>query len=82
MLILMRRCEESIMIGNNIEIKVLKIQGNQVHIGIQAPREITVYRHEIWQQLLDENRKALQQETKLTPENIGGFKKLLKRKKQ
>ena len=47
MLILMRRPEESIIIGDNIKIKVLKIQGNQVHIGIEAPRDIEVYRDEI-----------------------------------
>ena len=58
MLILMRRCEESILIGEDIEVKVLKIQGNQVHLGISAPREVAVYRNEIWQQVLDENEHA------------------------
>ena len=51
MLILMRRQEESIIIGDNIKLKVLKIQGNQVHIGIEAPREIKVYRKEIYDQI-------------------------------
>lgn len=60
MLILMRRCEESVMIGDDIEVKVLKIQGNQVHLGIQAPRDVKVYRHEIWEQVMKENRKANQ----------------------
>lgn len=51
MLILMRRQEESIIIGDNIKLKVLKIQGNQVHIGIEAPREIKVYRKEIYDKI-------------------------------
>ena len=80
MLILMRRTEESIVIGNNIEIKVLKIQGNQVHLGINAPREVTVYRHEIWQQVLEENRKAINEPLSKNG-NLEGFKNLLNKKK-
>ena len=80
MLILMRRTEESIVIGNNIEIKVLKIQGNQVHLGINAPREVTVYRHEIWQQVLEENRQAIN-EPLSNNGNLEGFKNLLHKKK-
>ena len=43
----MRKCEESIMIGDDIKLKILKITGNQVHIGIEAPREVKIYRKEI-----------------------------------
>ncbi len=82
MLILMRRCEESVIIGNDIEVKVLKIQGNQVHLGIEAPREVTVYRHEIWLQVLEENRKATQAQGKLQSSDISSFKKLMKNKKK
>lgn len=60
MLILTRKCDESIIIGNNIQIKVLKIQGNQVHIGIDAPKDISVYRLEIYEQIRKENVKAVQ----------------------
>ena len=80
MLILMRRCEESVIIGNDIEVKVLKIQGNQVHLGIEAPRDVTVYRHEIWLQVLEENRKAIQAQPKLDKSGINSFKKLMKKK--
>ena len=82
MLILMRRTEESIVIGNNIEIKVLKIQGNQVHLGINAPREITVYRHEIWQQVLEENRNSISDKP-ISSESggLGSLKDLIKKKK-
>jgi carbon storage regulator len=60
MLILTRKSDESIIIGNNIQIKVLKIQGNQVHIGIDAPKDISVYRLEIYEQIRKENVKAVQ----------------------
>ena len=49
----MRRPEESIIIGDNIKIKVLKIQGNQVHIGIEAPRDVKVHRKEIHDRIKD-----------------------------
>lgn len=58
MLILTRKSDESIMIGNNIKIKVLKVQGNQVHIGIEAPKEFSIYREEIFEQIRRENENA------------------------
>ncbi len=60
MLILTRKSDESIIIGNNIKIKVLKVQGNQVHIGIDAPRDLSVYREEIYEQIRKENENAVQ----------------------
>jgi carbon storage regulator len=48
MLILSRRPGESLIIGDNISINVLGIQGNQVRLGIEAPREVTVHREEIY----------------------------------
>lgn len=47
MLILMRRENESIIIGDNIEITVTQIKGRQVHIGIKAPRDIDIRRSEL-----------------------------------
>ena len=48
MLVLTRRADESIMIDDEIELKVLKIRGSQVHIGIDAPKRTSVHRKEVW----------------------------------
>jgi carbon storage regulator len=55
MLVLTRRAGESIMIDDQIELKVLKIRGSQVHVGIEAPRHATVHRKEVWLRIQDEN---------------------------
>ena len=48
MLVLTRRLDETIIIGNDIKITVLSIAGNQVRIGIAAPKEISVHREEVY----------------------------------
>lgn len=47
------------MIGNNIEITVLEAKGDQVKIGISAPKSVPVYRKEIYAQIQEENREAV-----------------------
>ncbi|OOF82731.1 carbon storage regulator [Rodentibacter ratti] len=51
MLILTRKVGESVLIGDDISITVLSVRGNQVKLGVQAPKEISVHREEIYQQI-------------------------------
>jgi len=61
MLALTRKKGESIMINDNIEIVVLSVAGEQVKLGIHAPRDISVHRKEIYEQIQNENRQAAKQ---------------------
>ena len=60
MLILTRKIGESITIENNIKIYVIDIKGKQVRLGIDAFANILVYRQEVYQRILEENRLAAQ----------------------
>ena len=63
MLILSRRTGETIMVGDEVTITVLGIDGNQVRIGINAPREIAVHREEIYKRILAEQGDGPEQES-------------------
>lgn len=60
MLVLTRRLGESIWINDNIRIVIQNIRGNQVRVGIAAPKEMVVHREEIYQRIHEENREAIQ----------------------
>lgn len=51
MLILTRKVGESVLIGDDISISVLSVRGNQVKLGVQAPKEVSVHREEIFQRI-------------------------------
>ena len=58
MLILARRIGESIMIGDQVELTVVDIKGDQVKLGINAPSQVKVYRREVYAAIQEENRAA------------------------
>jgi carbon storage regulator len=58
MLVLTRKKEQTIVINDNIEITIIDIQGDQVRIGINAPRSVSIFRKEIFLEIQEENKKA------------------------
>lgn len=58
MLVLTRKSDEAIKLGDDITITVIEIKGNQVRLGIEAPSDIRVYRKELYEKIKTENIKA------------------------
>ena len=59
MLALSRKKNEALVINNNVEITVLEIKGEQVKLGISAPKEVPVYRKEVYVQIQNANKEAV-----------------------
>lgn len=59
MLALSRKKNEALIINNNVEITILEIKGEQVKIGISAPKEIPIYRKEVYMQIQEANKEAV-----------------------
>lgn len=62
MLALSRRKKESLIINNNVEVTILEIKGDQVKLGISAPKDVSIYRKEIYLQIEEANKEAMQLE--------------------
>jgi carbon storage regulator (csrA) len=77
MLVLSRKPNESIIISDNIEIKIVEVRGEQVKLGITAPRDISVHRKEIYESIHEQNKNAAQ--TKHA--NLDKLSNLFKKKK-
>lgn len=60
MLVLTRKINEAIQIGDDIEIKVLSVSGDQIKIGIVAPKHVEIHRKEIYLSIQEENNKAVE----------------------
>jgi len=57
-LVLTRRKGEAIMLGDNVEVRILDVSRHQVKVGVQAPRSVPVYRKEIYEKVREANRAA------------------------
>ena len=73
MLVLTRKVDESIIIGNHIRVSVLEIKGQHIKLGVDAPREISVNRAEIYENIKQENLRAAQ-----VPLDLSSFEKKFK----
>lgn len=74
MLALSRKKDESIIINNDIEITILEVKGDQVKIGVKAPKSVPVYRKEIYVQMEESNKEAAKSASQ---DNVEILKKLL-----
>jgi len=72
MLVLTRKLNESIMIGNDIEITVLAVEGEQIKLGITAPKHVDIHRKEVYLSIQQENNQALNTEVN-TLTNLSDF---------
>ncbi|MDP9172278.1 MAG: carbon storage regulator CsrA [Planctomycetota bacterium] len=72
MLVLSRQRDETIMIGDDIEVTVVDIRGDKVRLGINAPKEISVHRKEVYDAIRRENKAAAQ----VKPEDLSGLGKI------
>ncbi len=80
MLVLARRLNESIMIGDDIEVVVIDIKGDQVKLGIRAPKKISVHRKEIYQEIMNENIAAV--DSKFDPDELRELSDFFKKEKE
>ena len=79
LLVLARKINESIMIGDDIEVVVVDIKGDQVKLGIRAPRNVAIHRTEIYQEIQEQNKQAAQS---AAPDQERDLRKLLGKEKK
>jgi carbon storage regulator len=79
MLVLARRLNESIMIGDEIEVVIIDIRGDQVKLGIKAPKKVMVHRKEIYQEIQQENIAAVT--SKMDPNQLRNLSDFFKKDK-
>ncbi len=74
MLVLTRKLNESIMVGDDVKITIVDVKGDQVKLGITAPRQVAVHREEVYREIQRENQNAT-----LSKPNLEQLEKLLKK---
>ncbi|MCA9733248.1 MAG: carbon storage regulator CsrA [Deferribacteres bacterium] len=80
MLVLTRRLGETIVIGDDITIKIVDIHGKQIRIGIEAPKEVSVYRGEIYERIMNENKAAAEAANSQNQTIADNMRELLRQK--
>lgn len=80
MLVLARRLNQSFMVGDNIEIVIVEIRGDQVKIGIKAPKDVSIYRKEVYEEIQKENLAAGRQ--KIEKDTLKDLGKFIPKKKE
>ena len=70
MLVLSRKKDQTLVIGDDIEITVIDIQGDQIRLGVDAPRHVKIFRKELYQEIQEENRKAAKAASSVTPAEL------------
>ncbi len=78
MLVLARKINESIMIGDEIEVVVIDIKGDQIKLGIRAPRSVSVHRSEVYREIQEQNQQAANS----SPQSLEGLSDLIRQKKK
>ena len=76
MLILSRKINERIMIGDDISISVIEVRGDQVRIGVDAPKNVKVFRQEVYDEIRNENKAASQSILVIPNIDLGKGKKV------
>jgi carbon storage regulator len=71
MLILSRKVNEKIMIGDDISVSIIDVRGDQVRLGVDAPRSVKVFRQEVFDAIKAENRAAAESRPKLPDIDLG-----------
>lgn len=71
MLALTRKKGEALMVNNNVEITILEVRGDQVKIGISAPKDVPIYREEVYLQIQEENKASF------SPEGLEALKEFM-----
>lgn len=71
MLALTRKKGEALMVNNNVEITILEVRGDQVKIGISAPKDVPIYRKEVYLQIQEENKASF------SPEGLDALKQFM-----